>query len=167
MKMAEYRLVFQSEETALHVASLCREITKETGWGNATERTGKTVSARAIVPFEEREFLEDRLEEGDTLFQWLCFQVAKECSGEAFSGICRLEDDKLKIKMRITVSTTKDGLRFRIRRNSLEKQQYWMLDWDIRPDGTFVKSELSIYREKQNEMHRRTDLDQRSNGNEK
>ena len=148
MKTAGYQLEFGSREEAERAAAICSRETAGTGWQDRTVRHENRVHVKRNTELPEGDFHEDGFEEGETLFQKICFARAEECGEKPYSGVCHFEDERDKLRLRITVSFEEALLRFHIRRLTPERIQFWLLDWNRQRDGSLRKSEYGSFREK-------------------
>ena len=109
MRTAEFRLRFYSEEEADKACKICRREAEGTGWQEAVQAEDWMVWADSCVVSDDPDFSTDSFEDGEMLFQRMCFRIASEMPETTVTGSCNITDSKDNERIRITAGAENDG----------------------------------------------------------
>ena len=147
METGGYQLNFQSCKTAEAALALCRHAAEGTAWQDQTQFAKNSVWIPNGALLSAGDFEPENWEEGDTLFQRICFLIAQSMPEEVWKGSCFYETES--VKLRITASCENDTLLFRRRTMTSEEIRMDTLSWQRQSDGSFEKGVIQISRQKE------------------
>ncbi len=142
-----YHLEFETEAAAEAAVLICRKRSEGTDWHIYTEVHSRTVFVKTDSPITAEAFQEETFEEGNTLFQQICFSLISADSKEPFHGESKIEYKEDKVKQRFRVTYDGERLHIQIRRTSKDSIQFWNQDW-VQKGNRFEK-EFSACRRKE------------------